>query len=342
MYTEDELFGDPVQPVNEPEDNHQEDIDQNDQDDFIQQYHYNQDDDEDDIFEQHGDDPDNGNKDSDSEQTEDFMSKYLKSKKVDKSKIRIFNEDTQEEEEVNFDELTDDEKIELLESINQPILTDSELDMINFMRQHKTDLNGYANAIRQQVIQELGEKPVSELKDISDDDLFRFDLIDRYGFDKDTDAEEIEAILEKEKENENLFNRKVAALRKEYEELEENQRREAEESAKEEEQRDWEELKDNLIQVAQNVDLLHGLELDNNDKNEVLSFILDKDEVTGDSEFIKCYKDPDMLFKMAWYALKGDEAFRTIEDYYKGKLAEARRENKEQTPVVTRKQTIKR
>ena len=199
--------------------------------------------------------------------------------------------------------------------------------MINFMRQHKTDLNGYAEAIRQQVIKELGEKPISELKDITDDDLFRFDLIDRYGFDQDKDADEIEAILEKEKENESLYKRKVTALRREYEALEENRRLEEEQTAQAEEQKDWEDLKDNLIQVAQNTELLHGLELDNHDKNEVLSFILDRDEVTGDSEFIKCYKDPDMLFKMAWYALKGDEAFRTIEDYYKSKLAEARREN---------------
>ena len=49
-----------------------------------------------------------------------------------------------------------------------------------------------------------------------------------------------------------------------------------------------------------------------------------------------------MLFKMAWYALKGDEAFRTIEDYYKSKLAEARRENTQQPPVVARKSQLKK
>ena len=330
MYNEDELFGDPVQQVEEQQDNQVQENDAQVNDDFIsQQYHYNAGEDEDDIFgevEGTEEDEDKGDQGKNDEPG-DFMSKYLKSKKVDKSKIRIFNEETQQEEEVDFDALSDEEKIELLESVNQPMLSDAEIDMINFMRQHKTDLNGYAEAIRQQVIKELGEKPISELRDITDDDLFRFDLIDRYGFDQDKDADEIEAILEKEKENESLYKRKVTALRREYEALEENRRLEEEQTAQAEEQKDWEDLKDNLIQVAQNTELLHGLELDNHDKNEVLSFILDRDEVTGDSEFIKCYKDPDMLFKMAWYALKGDEAFRTIEDYYKSKLAEARREN---------------
>jgi len=329
MYNEeDELFGPPVQQ-DQTQDN-QQDNQQQDQDDFLQQYHYNFEEDENDIFGQKDDDNQNNDDDNSQQEEGDFMSKYLKSKKVDKSKIRIFNQDTQEEEEVDFDTLSDDEKIALLEMINQPMLSDSEIDAINFMRQHKLDLNSYAESIKQQVIKELGGKPQSsEVSKISDDDLFKFDLIDRYGFDQEKDADEIEAILEKEKENESLFNRKITALRKEYEELEENQRLSEQQEAEAVQQQEWEDLKDNLIHVAQDTELLHGLELDNHDKNEVLSFILDRDEVTGESEFIKCYKNPDMLFKMAWYALKGDEAFKTIEDYYKGKIAEARRDNKQ-------------
>lgn len=333
MYNEeDELFGEPVQQ-DQNQDNSQ-DNQQQDQDDFLQQYHYNFEEDENDIFGQKNDDSNQNNDGDNSQQEEgDFMSKYLKRKKVDKSKIRILNQDTQEEEEVDFDTLSDDEKIALLEMINQPMLSDAEIDAINFMRQHKlADLNSYAESVKQQVIKELGESPkTSSIKNISDDDLFKFDLIDRYGFDEEKDADEIEAILEKEKENESLFNRKITALRKEYEELEENQRLAEQQEVEAEQQKQWEELKDNLIQVAQNTELLHGLELDNQDKNEVLSFILDRDEVTGESEFIKKYNDPAMLFKMAWYALKGEEAFKTIEDYYKGKLAEARRENKQQS-----------
>lgn len=345
MYNdEDELFGEPVQQEVNDQDN-QQDNQQND-DDFLHSYHYNFEEDENEIFGEENNDNGEQHDNKVTEEEGDFMSKYLKRKKVDKSKIRILNQDTQEEEEVDFDTLSDDEKIALLEMINQPMLSDAEIDAINFMRQHKlADLNTYAESIKQQVIKELGESPkTSSIKNISDDDLFKFDLIDRYGFDEEKDADEIEAILEKEKENESLFNRKITALRKEYEELEENQRLAEQQEVEAEQQKQWEELKDNLIQVAQNTELLHGLELDNQDKNEVLSFVLDRDEVTGESEFIKKYNDPAMLFKMAWYALKGEEAFKTIEDYYKGKLAEARRENKQQSQqqnqTVNRRQLL--
>lgn len=343
MYNEeDELFGEPVQQQDNQ--NNEQETQQQDNHDFLQQYHYNSEEDENDIFGQQSAEKGNDKNDENSQEEEDFISKYLRTKKIDKSKIRILNQDTQEEEEVNFDTLSDDEKIALLEMVNQPMLSDSEIDAINFMRQHKLDLNTYAESIKQQVLKELGGKQQSsEVSKISDDDLFRFDLIDRYGFDQEKDADEIEAILEKEKENESLYNRKITALRKEYEQLEENQRLSEQQEAEAAQQQEWEDLKNNLIQVAQGTELLHGLELDNHDKNEVLSFILDRDDVTGESEFIKCYKNPEMLFKMAWYALKGDEAFRTIDDYYKGKLTEARRENKQsqqQNQTVNRKQLL--
>lgn len=345
MYNEDDLFGDPV-PQDDNTGGQQDNQNQNNDDDFSQQYQYNSKEDEDDIFGEPGDtNNDDQNNDDANTDKGDFMSRYLRSKKVDKSKIRIFNNETQEEEEVDFDTLTDDEKIALLDMINQPMLSDSEIEAINFMRQHKLDLNSYAESIKQQVMKEVGNKPTSELQNISDDDLFRFDLIDRYGFDQEKDADEIEAILEKEKENESLYQRKVGALRKEYEKLEEDRHAAEQQEAEAEQQKEWEELKDNLIQVAQDTELLHGLELDNTDKNEVLSFILDRDEVTGESEFMKNYSDPNMLFKMAWYALKGEEAFKTIEDYYKGKLAEARRESKQQSQqnqTVNRKQMLTR
>lgn len=251
---------------------------------------------------------------------------------MDKSKIRILNEDN-EEEEVTFDDLSDDEKIALLESVNQPMLSDNELEVINFLRDHNTDLNGFAKSIREQTIAEMSGKKTSTVDEVSDDDLFRFDLIDRYGFDREKDAEEIENILEKEKENENLYNRKIKALREEYKQMETDQQEAEAKAAAAEQQQQWEQLKDNLIQVARNTNVINGLELDNQDKNEVLSCILNQDEVTGQTDFYKFYNNPEMMFKMAWYALKGDEAFRAVEDYYKAKLAEARRDAKKATVV---------
>jgi len=321
MNLDDELWGSP-EPSNEPivEPVNDEDIS------------YDPDSDESIFDGETNQEPGSDSEPAKTEEEGDFMTKYLRSKSVDKSKIRILNEDN-EEEEVTFDDLSDDEKIALLESVNQPMLSDNELEVINFLRDHNTDLNGFAKSIREQTIAEMSGKKTSTVDEVSDDDLFRFDLIDRYGFDREKDADEIENILEKEKENETLYNRKVKALREEYKQMETDQQEAEAKAAEAEQQQQWEQLKDNLIQVARNTNVINGLELDNQDKNEVLSCILNQDEVTGQTDFYKFYNNPEMMFKMAWYALKGDEAFRAVEDYYKAKLAEARRDVKKATVV---------
>ena len=67
-----------------------------------------------------------------------------------------------------------------------------------------------------------------------------------------------------------------------------------------------------------------GLDLDIDDKNDVLSYILDKD-INGTSQFIKSLDSPDKLFELAWYATKGNEAFNILHDYYKKQIDQTRK-----------------
>lgn len=322
---DDELWGGSDAPVEQPESVMEETTPDNTPQAFT----------EDELFGDPGDNQpvDNNDVPAPPKEEGDFMTRFLRKRAIDRNKIRVVNEDN-EEEEINFDDLSDDEKLSILESSDQPMLSDTELSTINFLRQHNTDLNGFAEAIRKQTIDELNnQSSKSSVDQVSDDDLYRFDLIERYGFDREKDAEQIERLLARDKEDENLFNRKINALRQEYKQLEADQEEEMKRSAEAEQMQQWETMKDNLVQVARNTNVINGLELDNNDKNEVLSFILNQDEVTGQTDFYKMCSDPEMLFKMAWFATKGDEAFRAVEDYYKAKLAEARREAKKTTVV---------
>ena len=66
------------------------------------------------------------------------------------------------------------------------------------------------------------------------------------------------------------------------------------------------------------------LELEDDDKEEVLQFLLNKD-INGQSDFVKLLNDPKALFQLAWFATKGQEAFSTIHDYYKKEIDMARK-----------------
>ena len=54
--------------------------------------------------------------------------------------------------------------------------------------------------------------------------------------------------------------------------------------------------------------------LNNEDKEELAQFILGRDQA-GINWFGKALEDPDTVVRMAWFALKGEDAFNDIENY---------------------------
>ena len=91
-----------------------------------------------------------------------------------------------------------------------------------------------------------------------------------------------------------------------------------------EEEQNYQILVDSMVEIAQDTNELFDLELEDEDKEEVLQFLLNKD-INGQSEFVKLLNDPNALFQLAWFATKGQEAFNTIHDYYKKEIDLARK-----------------
>lgn len=269
----------------------------------------------------------------------DYLSRLLREKGIDKSKVRIQN-DEGEIEEWNFDDLDDETKYGILSQTESPI-SDEEMNTINFLRKNKMNLKDFALYQKQQAVKEYLEQnqtPTYTVDKVTDDDLFRFELKDQM---PDLTDEEIEDQLTRAKENESFFQKKVAALRAEYKELEDKQKADAEAEAAAESEAQFNQLAQSLVAAARSTDEMNGMTLDDEDKEEVLSFLLDRD-ANGQSEFYKLFENPEAMFKMAWFALKGEEAFNALTDYYKGEITKARRaakpEPKPQTRIVRRPQ----
>lgn len=259
------------------------------------------------------------------ETPEDYLTQLLKSRGVDRERVRIENEEG-EIEEWKFDELDDETKFGILNQSND-MLSDDEITAVNFLRQNRMNLQDFVEYQRQQAIKEYLEQnstPQYTVDQVSDDDLFRFELQDQM---PDLTDEEIEDQLNRAKENETFFQKKVAALRKEYKELEDNQIRANEEQAAAEKEEQFNQLAQSLVSVARDTEEMNGMLLDDQDKEDVLSFLLDRD-ANGQSEFYKLFSDPKALFKMAWTMLKGDQAHETYTQYFTNEIAKARRGTK--------------
>lgn len=258
------------------------------------------------------------------EEKDDFLTKLLKSKNIDRNKIQVQNEDGTTEE-VAFDDLEDDDKLAILSEQQELPITDQEIEDINYLRDHDINLADFARLQREQAIKEYLEQnstPQYEVDKMSDDELFAYDMINRYG--EELTNEEIDAELERAKENEELFTKKMNYIRNQYKAQEDATKQAADQQAQQEHEAEKQELIQALTSAAINTTELQGVELEDTDRNEVLDFLI-KEDAQGRTEFSKLLSNPEAIFKMAWFMKYGEDTFNTTVDYFKNELAKARR-----------------
>lgn len=240
---------------------------------------------------------------------------------TDASKIQIEDEDGNIQE-LDFNSLPIEEQLEILQQ-ETPELDDSEIETINYLRENGIGIQELIEYHRNQAIQEyLQSQQIDYTVDnLSDEELYKLDIASRY---EDLSEEELEIELQKELNNPDLFKKKVDKLREVYKQEEIAEQTELAKQAELEEEQNYQVLIDSMVEVAQETNELFDLELEDEDKEEVLQFLLNKD-INGQSEFVKLLNDPKALFQLAWFATKGQEAFSTIHDYYKKEIDLARK-----------------
>jgi hypothetical protein len=287
---------------------------------------------------------DEENNSTSSDDNESALISFLKSRGInDPDKLQFQNEDGSIEE-ISFDELSKEEQLQILNNIEAPLdLSNDEINMLNFFRSNNITLDDYVNARVNQAMQEANNTEQSLYIDqLNDQELFVLDLKYKY---PDLTDEELTTELENALEDEQLFEKKVNKLRRDYTELEQKQKaaEETERIAKAEQ--NYNQLVNSMVAEAQAVEDYHGLILDDQDKDDVLKFLLQKD-VNGNTEFYKLLSNPQALFKLAWFASKGDEAFETLHSYYKKEIDKVSRKkessNQPSTKVVKKRTSNKR
>lgn len=257
----------------------------------------------------------------------DVLESFLTSQGIsDIHKIK-FEDDDGEEIERDWDELSHDEKLNILKSgqTDPSIeLDDEEIELINNIRYSRMSPQQYIQSLQAQQ-QPVVEEPTYVVDDLSDDELFMLDLQTRI---EDITDEQLQNALSKAKEDEDLFNKQIAGIREEYKRLEDEKN--AIKIAEQEEQfnQQYQQFSDNINNAILGLKNIGELDvsLDNNDMDELSSFILDRDQ-TGTSYFARALNDPNELVKMAWFALHGEDVFNQISDYYKKQISQVSKTN---------------
>ena len=250
--------------------------------------------------------------------SDDFLSDYLKGKGIDDmSKIK-FEDDNGNIEEKSWDSLTKEEKLNIL---NTPItqenidnnneLSYEEVQLLNQIRQSNMTPSEY---IKQLSGEPTVQEPVYRIDDLSDDELFLLDLESRVGEISDETAAEA---LNSAKQNEELFNKQVAGIRKEYKEREDYQLQQEQAEIEQQQQEAYNQFQDSIIEQINNFNSIGNLDLnfEDSDKDELAQFMLSRDE-QGNNYLWQALQDPETLVKASWFILNGEEAFNNISDYF--------------------------
>lgn len=277
---------------------------------------------------------DTGNKGEESQPVSNFLYEFLKEKGIeDPSKLQFENEDG-EIEEVDFNSLSEEEKLNIINSISDPGLSQHETDVINYLRQNNVTFNQVIDYFSKKAVEDyLAQNPDQAhqksytIDDYTDDELYLADLKSKY---PEFTDEELMSKLESAKSNETLFKKEVDALRVDYKKQEDAEV----EAQKQQEQQDYDALVGNLQNILSNFNEValdstdtesDVLEIEDSDKQQVLAYLLNQDS-EGKSQLVKDLENPATLIELAWLRTQGRALIDNTTRYWKDLLKQERKE----------------
>ena len=217
--------------------------------------------------------------------------------------------------EKSWDSLTNNEKLMILSHQEDPdtSLDAAEIELINQIRESGMTPDQYIQSLQ------TVEPPVVtyEVDNMSDDELFCIDLLDKIGSDNITD-EELQQALDSAKANPNLFNKQVASLRVYYKDLEDQRLRNEEIAKQEAAEQEFNVFSNNIIDSIRNFNALEDtpVELSLEEMDDLVNYILTRD-ASGYSEFGRLLNDPVQFTKAAFWMLKGPEILNEMQNQIK-------------------------
>ena len=258
------------------------------------------------------------------------LNELLKQRGITDGRIKIIDEDNIEKN-ILFSDLTLEEQVAILTESPQPKEkvnydpNDSNLAFINTLEEKGMTIKDFLDQYESSILEQLNVDSY-EIDEYNDHELFVLDLKNKY----DLTDDELVKELERELEDEVLFKKKVDILRKEYKDLEDKYKEANQIEYENNKRLEYETFAENIVNIASNTPEFYGIELEDNEKEEVLSFLLDLDQ-SGKSQFYKTLNDPNKLYEAAWFLRYGKESFDALKNAYE---AEINRLKKDGTKVI--------
>lgn len=253
-------------------------------------------------------------------QEDDLTTEVLRLKGIsDPTKIK-FEDESGAVIERAWDTLTRTEQLNILLEQESNDLDDDEIELLNTIRNSGMSINDYLASL-----QPKHEEPVSSYKidQLSDEDVYALDLLEKVGSDNITD-EELEQAINNAKQNEVLFKKTVEGLRKEYIRLQQDEEAQLANEQAAQQEAAYRQFATSITNEIRGLNSFAGqeLELSNEDAEELAAFMLDLDE-QGTSAFGRALQDPNLFTKAAFWLLNEEQIIEELtkqmqENYKRG------------------------
>ena len=221
--------------------------------------------------------------------------------------------------EKSWNSLSNNEKLMILSNQEDPdtSLDNAEIELINQIRESGLTPDQFIQNLQKQAYSETQPEITYEVDNMSDDELFCLDLLDKVGSENISD-EELQEALTNAKSNESLYNKQVASLRNYYKDLENKRLEQIELEKQEQAERDFANFSSNIVNSIRNFNMFEDtpVELSYEDMEDLANYILTRDSA-GYSEFGKQLNDPIQFTKAAFWMLKGPEILNEMQNQIK-------------------------
>lgn len=266
--------------------------------------------------------PGSNNDDISNNLDDDLTNEVLRLKGIsDPTKIK-FEDESGAVIERSWDTLTRSEQLNILAGQEQEDndLDDDEIELLNTIRNSGMSVNEFLANMQQS--QEVPEKSY-KIDQLSDEDVYALDLLEKIGSDNITD-EELEQAISNAKQNEVLFKKTVEGLRKEYIRLQQDEEAQLANEQAAQQEAAYRQFATSITNEIRGLNSFAGqeLELSNEDAEELAAFMLDLDE-QGTSAFGRALQDPNLFTKAAFWLLNEEQIIEELtkqmqENYKRG------------------------
>lgn len=254
---------------------------------------------------------------------DDFVTDFLKSRGIDNPTKIMFEDDNNQIIERNWKDLSKDEKLNIFnmsleteEDNHDDDLTEEEIALLTQIRESNMTPTEYLNQL---AAGEIVQEPQYSIDQLSDDEVYLLDFESRVG--ELTDEQAAQALNLAKQQGEELYNKQVEGIRKEYKEREDLKNQQTQALLEQEQQDAFNEYRESVVNAIDNLTSIGNLDLnfEDADKENLAEFMLSQDE-TGKNYLYEALQDPEILTKAAWFILNGEEAFNSITDYFTNQI----------------------